>query len=156
AAERRVEELNERARIADADRAVAIARASAENAQLREQLGLRLETLHTASARLGVQSAEQPALEDELFARADRIEALQRELAAQAGVLAGVRAALDRSEARALRLDADVDNQGAGLARRDAQIAALEADLAARQVREQELRSRLMDALASIDPQVPD
>src|SRR6185503_18548384 len=63
-AERRVEELNERARIADADRAVASARAAAENAQLREQLGLRQETLHSSAGRLGVQSADQAALED--------------------------------------------------------------------------------------------
>ena len=91
AAERRIEELNERARIADADRAVASARAAAENAQLREQLGLRQETLHSSAARLGVQRADQAELEDELFARADRIEALQREMAAQGEVLARIR-----------------------------------------------------------------
>src|SRR5262245_54952716 len=90
AAERRIVELNERARIADADRAVASARAAAENAQLREQLGLRQETLHSASARLGAQSADQAGLEDELFTRADRIDALQREMAAQAQVLAKI------------------------------------------------------------------
>ena len=151
-AERRVEELNERARIADADRAVASARAAAENAQLREQLGLRQETLHSSAGRLGVQSADQAALEDELFARADRIDALQRELAAQAQVLAQIRAALDASEHRGLRLDADVANQRAALARRDAQVAVLEADLAARQAREQDLRARLTEALASSDP----
>ena len=75
AAERRIEELNERARIADAERAVAIGRAQTENAQLRAQLGDQLESLHTARGRLGVQGADQSALEDELFARADRIDA---------------------------------------------------------------------------------
>jgi FHA domain-containing protein len=156
AAERRIVELNERARIADADRAVASARAAAENAQLREQLGLRQETLHSASARLGVQRADQAALEDELFASADRIAALQREMAAQADVLARLRAALDASEHRGLRLDADVANLRSALARRDAQIGMLEADLAARQERERDLRSRLNDALASTDPYVPE
>ena len=47
-AERRIEELIERARIADAERNVAVARVSAENAQLREQLAGHLESLHTA------------------------------------------------------------------------------------------------------------
>ena len=155
AAERRIEELNERARIADADRAIASARAAAERAQLRGQLDVRLETLHTASGRLGVQSAEQPALEDELFARADRIEALQGEMAAQAQVLAQIRAALDESVHRGLRLDADVNNLHAAVLRRDGQIAVLEADLAARQGREQQLQARLSEALASTDPHVP-
>jgi len=156
AAERRVQELTERARISDADRAVASARAAAENAQLREQLGLRQETLHSSVARLGVQSADQAALEDELFTRGDRIDALQRELAAQAQVLAQIRAALDASEHRGLRLDADIANQRAAVSRRDAQIAVLEADLAARQAREQDLRARLTEALASTDQNVPE
>ena len=69
AAERRVEELNERARIADVERAVAVGRVETENAQLRAQLGDHLESLHSARGRLGVQGAEQSALEDELFAR---------------------------------------------------------------------------------------
>jgi hypothetical protein len=56
AAERRIEELNERERIGDAERSVAVARANAESAQLREQLGKSLEALHTAHERLGVQS----------------------------------------------------------------------------------------------------
>ena len=156
AAERRIEELNERARIADADRAVASARAAAENAQLREQLGLRQETLHSSAARLGVQRADQAELEDELFARADRIEALQRELAAQGEVLARIRAALDESEHRGRRLDADVANLGTALERRDGQIGVLEADLAARQSRERDLQSRLTEALASADPHMPE
>lgn len=155
AAERRVEELNERARIADTNHAIAAARAAAENAQLREQLGLRQETLHRASGRLGVQSADQAGLEDELFSRADRIDALQREMAAQSEVLARIRAALDDSEHRGLRLDAEVSNLRAALQRRDGQIGTLEADLAARQARELDLKTRLADALASIDPQVP-
>jgi hypothetical protein len=95
AAERRIEELNERARIADADRSVASARAAAESAQLREQLGLRLESLSSARGRHGLQDAERLALEDELFARGDRIEVLRRELEAQAATLAQVRSALD-------------------------------------------------------------
>ena len=74
AAERRIEELNERARIADVERAVAIARANEREPQLREQLAGHLESLHTASGRLAAQRAEQPALEDELFARAARID----------------------------------------------------------------------------------
>jgi hypothetical protein len=45
AAERRIEELSERIRIGDAERIVAIARASTENAQLRSQLGEHLESL---------------------------------------------------------------------------------------------------------------
>ena len=54
-AERRIEELIERARIADAERNVAVARVSAENAQLREQLAGHLESLHSARERDGVQ-----------------------------------------------------------------------------------------------------
>jgi len=155
AAERRIEELNERARIADVNHAVASTRAAAETAQLREQLGLRQEILYNARGRLGVQSADQDDLQDELFARADRIDALQRELAEQSATLARVRAELDASVQLGLRLDADVSNLRGALQRRDGQIGTLEADLVARQQREQELKARLADALASIDPQVP-
>jgi len=162
AAERRIEELNERIRIGDAERAVAIARASTESAQLRAQLGEHLESLHTASGRLGVQGAEQSALEDELFARGSRIEALRRELAAQADALIAVRCSLDASEQRCASLAADGANltaEGtnlrASLARRDAQIGSLEADLAARQQREASLFARLSDALAAADADVP-
>jgi FHA domain-containing protein len=156
AAERRIEELNERARIADVNHAVASTRAEAEAAQLREQLGQRQEMLYNARGRLGVQSADQDDLQDELFARADRIDTLQRELAEQSATLARVRAELDASVQLGLRLDADVSNMRAGVQRRDAQIGTLEADLVARQQREQELRTRLAEALASIDPQVPE
>ena len=85
AAERRIEELNERARIADAERGVAVARANAESAQLREQLDQHLESLQSVRGRLDLERSDLPALEDELFARADRIATLERELAAQAG-----------------------------------------------------------------------
>ena len=156
AAERRIEELIERARIADSERAAAVARANAENAQLREQLGQHLESLQSRRGRQGVERADMPALEDELFARADRIAALEREAGRQADVLAQVRARLERSEQRAERLDADAANLRASIARRDSQIATLEADLVARQNRESALRARLDDALASVDPQVPD
>ncbi len=156
AAERRIEELIERARIADAERAAAVARASAENAQLRAQLGQHLESLQSRRGRLGVERADMPALEDELFARADRIAALEREAGKQADMLAQVRARLEASEKRAERLDTDAANLRASVARRDGQIATLEADLVARQAREASLRARLDDALASVDLQVPD
>jgi hypothetical protein len=154
-AERRIEELNERARIADAERTVAIARANAETVQLREQLSLHLEALHTARERLGVQSAEQPELEDELFARATRIAKVERSLAAQARVLEEKNAAFAASVQRCESLAADAMNLRASLLRRDAQIAMLEADLLARQQREAHMSSRLGDALAAIDPYVP-
>jgi predicted nucleic acid-binding Zn-ribbon protein len=156
AAERRIGELDERARIADAERVVAVARAGAESAQLREQLGLQLEALNSARGRLEVERADLPSLEDELFARADRIAALERELATRAEDIARVRASLDASERRALALDADIVNLRAAIARRDAQIATLEADLVSRQGREASLRARLDDALAAANPQVPD
>ena len=156
AAERRVEELNERARIADAERTVAVARTQTENAQLRALLGDHLESLHTARGRLDVQGAEQSALEDELFARAHRIDALQAELNAQAQTLAEVRAALEASEQRCARFEVDGINLSATLERRDNRIAALEADLAARQEREVTLKARLDDALAEIHPEAPD
>jgi predicted nucleic acid-binding Zn-ribbon protein len=156
AAERRVEELNERLRITDAERAVAIGRMQTENAQMRALLGDQLETLQTARGRLGVQGADQSALEDDLFARGERIEALQAELAVQARALAEVRAALAASESRGSRLDADGINLCATLERRDSRIAALEADLTARQEREGMLRAQLADAQAAVHPAVPD
>jgi hypothetical protein len=156
AAERRIEELNERARIADAERTVAIARIGAENSQLREQLAQHLESLHSVRGRLGAELADLPAMEDELFARADRIAGLERELAAHSEMLVQVREALDASEQRAMGLDAEILNLRAAIARRDAQIGTLEADLAARQEREQSLRARLDEALAAAHPAVPD
>lgn len=156
AAERRIEELIERVRIGDAERAVAIARANTENAQLRAQLGAHLESLHTSRGRLGVQGADQAGLEDELFARGDRIETLQKELATQSGVLASVRASLEESAQRCERLEADGVNLRASLARRDSRIGTLEADLVARQQREASLHARLTDALAAADADVPD
>jgi hypothetical protein len=154
-AERRIEELNERARIADAERTVAVARVNAENAQLREQLGRHLESLHTAKERLAVQSAEQPQLEDQLFASANRIVELERSLVVQAKVLEAKLSVLAKSERRCEALDVDAMNLRAAVARRDAQIATLEADLTARQHREGNLTTRLSDALASTDPYVP-
>lgn len=148
AAERRIEELNERARIADAERGVAVARANAESAQLREQLASHLESLHTAKERLGVQLADIPALEDELFA-------LQKAQAAEAAVLANKVAQLAKSEQRCEILDSEGMNLRATVARRNSQITILEADLAARQQRELQLSARLSDALASTDPYVP-
>ena len=156
AAERRIEELNERARIADAERAVAVARATSESFQLREQLGRQLEALNSVRGRLDVERAELPALADDLFARGDRIAALERELVARGAEIAALRASLHASEQAGLGLAADIVNLRAAVARRDAQIAAIEADLAARQGREASLRARLDDALASANPQVPD
>jgi hypothetical protein len=156
AAERRIEELGERARIADAERNAAIARASSENAQLREQLGVQLEALNSARRRRDLERADLPALQDDLFARGDRIASLERELATRSGEMAGVRAALAASELRAQGLEADIVNLRAAIARRDAQIATLEADLVARQAREASLRTRLDDALAAANPQMPD
>jgi hypothetical protein len=154
-AERRIEELNERARIADAERSVAVGRANAETAQLREQLAVHMESLHTATERLGVQRADQPQLEDQLFARADRIVVLEEELAAQAAALAARVAQLATSERLCKKLDCEGMNLRAAVTRRDAQIATLEADLLARQQREALLTARLSDALASTDPYVP-
>ena len=141
-AERRIEELHERARIADAERGMAIARISAENSQLREQLAQHLESLQSVRARLDAE-------------RADRIAALERELVAHSQMLVQVRAALDASEQRASGLDAEIANLRAATARRDGQIGTLEADLAARQQREQLLRTRLDEALAAVNPDVP-
>jgi hypothetical protein len=147
-AERRIEELNERARIADAERGVAVARANAETAQLREQLAVHLESLHTAKERLGVQNADLPELEDQLYARANRITALEKTLAAEADRLA-------KSEQRCEVLDCEGVNLRATVTRRNAQIATLEADLEARQQRESKISARLAEALASTDPYVP-
>ena len=154
-AERRIEELNERARIADAERGVAVARANAETAQLREQLAVHLESLHTAKERLGVQRADIPALEEQLFARADRIVALEQAQVAEAALLADKVARLAKSEQHCEILECESMNLRASVARRNAQIATLEADLAARQQRELQLSARLGEALASTDPYVP-
>ena len=155
AAERRIEELHERARIGDAERGVALARANAETAELREQLGKSLEALHTAHERLGVQNAEQPRLEDELFARGDRITALEADCTAQTKLIAAKNTLLNSAQERCSRLEADIVNLRASVARRDAQIGVLEADLAARQQREGSIAARLTDALAATDPHVP-
>jgi len=155
AAERRIEELNERARIGDAERGVAIARANAETAELREQLGMSLEALHTAHERLGVQNADQPRLEDELFARGDRITALEADCTAQTKQISAKNTLLNSAQERCSRLEADIVNLRASVARRDAQIGVLEADLAARQTREASMTARLTDALGATDPHVP-
>jgi hypothetical protein len=154
-AERRIEELTERARIADVERNLAVARVSAENAQLRDQLVGHLESLHSARERLDVQSADIPALEDQLFARADRIAKLEKELAAIVGAHAEKSALLSKSQQRCESLDCDVVNLRASVARRNAQISMIEADLQARQQREASLNARLAEALASTDPHVP-
>ena len=135
-AERRIEELGERARIADAERSVAIARANAECVQLREQLGAHLEALSTARERLGVQGTDQTELVDAFHARGDRIAGHDKQLAAQAAIVAQLRAQLLASEQRAETLDCDGMNLRATVARRNAQIQMLEADNAARQQRE--------------------
>jgi hypothetical protein len=155
-AERRIEELTERARIGDAERAAAVGRAAAECLQLREQLGLQLEALNSARGRLEVERADLPALEDDLFARGDRIARLERELGARVAEVAKLRASLDAAEQRALGLEADIVNLRAAVARRDAQIGTIEADLAARQQREASLRVRLDEALACVNPQMPE
>jgi len=154
-AERRIEELTERARIADAERNVAVARVSAENAQLREQLAGHLESLHIARERIDVQGADIPALEDQLFARADRIATLEKELAAIVAAHAEKSALLSKIQQRCESLDCDVTNLRASVARRNTQISMIEADLQARQQREASLNARLAEALASTDPYVP-
>jgi len=156
AAERRIEELNERARIADAERTVAVARANAENAQLRAQWNEHLESLHTAKGRLGAQRVDESALQDELFARADRIAKQERELAARAAELQKLRAALDAGEQRCVRLETDTANLRDAVGRRDEQLAMVQADLAARQEREAGLKTRLAEAVAVTDPNAPD
>jgi hypothetical protein len=156
AAERRIEELNERARIADAERSVAIARVNAENAQLRASWNDHLESLQTAKGRLGAQRADESGMEDELFTRADRIAKQDLELAARAAELQKLRAALDAGEQRCARLEADVASLRATVSRRDERLAIIEADLAARQQREAELKVRLAEAIAVTDPLAPD
>jgi chromosome segregation ATPase len=155
AAERRVEELNEHARIASAERAVAVARVNSENAHLREQLAAHIESLHTARQRLTVQSADLPALEDQLFASADRLTALENELAAMSAALGEKDALLAEHARRCEALECDAMNLRATVGRRDTQIAILEADMNARQERESQLKLRLAEALASTDPYVP-
>ncbi len=154
-AEHRIAELEERARIAEAERGVALDRANAECMQLRSQLANQVETLATARERLGVQVADQVELQDAYFARGDRITGLEGELAAQAKVLADTRAQLRASQERGQTLEADGVNLRATVDRRNAQISILEADLQARQHREAALKARLDEALASIDPHVP-
>lgn len=155
AAERRIQELDERARIMDAERGVAVARSNAEAAQLREQLGFHLEALHSAKGRHDARRADDPSLEDELFARADRIAALEKDLSARGRELEETRAQLNAAIARGASLDADVMNLRASVKHRNAHIAILEADMQARQERTTSLSARLTDALASQDPHVP-
>jgi hypothetical protein len=155
AAERRIEELTERARIADAERNVAVARVTAENKQLRDQLAGHLEALHTAAGRLGAQRADQPQLEDEVFARGDRIEGLRKEMAAQAKLLAAMRARLEARERQDSGLESEVANLRSTIERRNERIGVLEADMAARHERERTLAARLTDALALADPLAP-
>lgn len=156
AAERRIEELQERARIADIERNAAVARAHAESSQLREQLGLHLEALHTARERLGVQGADESGLEDELFARADRIASLERELGVRNRLFDEKLALLTAAQKRCDALDAECANLRAAIARRDAQIGIIEADMQARQQRESQISLKLADALAASDPHMPD
>jgi hypothetical protein len=146
-AERRIVELEERARIADAERAVALGRANAESEQLRQQLAVHLETLASAQARLGVQGTDEVELRDAYARRGDRIGALERELE-------NLRAQLLASQQRGETLDCDGMNLRATVARRNAQIQMLEADMMARQQREAALSARLNEALASVDPNV--
>jgi chromosome segregation ATPase len=154
--ERRIEELNERARIADAERNVAVARANAEAAQLREALDAQLEKFSTVNERLGVQRTDEPELQDELFRRYDRINALENEVAHQSKTILDTAALLSASQKRADTLDVESMNLRAGIARRDSQIAILEAELQARQDREAHLSARLTELHASIDVNVPD
>jgi chromosome segregation ATPase len=155
-AERRIAELEERARIAEAERAVALERANAECAQLRGQLADQVETLASVKQRLGVQATDEVELRDSWFVRGDRIARLEAELAAQAQVLEHTRGQLKVTQERVETLEADGVNLRATVARRNAQTSILEADLQARQQREITLKARLEDALASIDPNVPE
>lgn len=154
-AERRIEELNERARIADTERGVAIARANAECAQLREQMSVHLESVHTAKARLSVRNADLPSLEDELFQRADRIADLERKADERARELARQTAALADNQQRVQALESEQLALRASIARRDAQIGMLEADNSARQQREADIRQRLELALSASNADVP-
>jgi hypothetical protein len=155
-AERRIAELTERARIADAERNIAVDRANAEAAQLRGQLGQQFEKLATARERLAVQRTDEPELQDELFRRYDRINELQLEVARQSRALHETNTRLDASLRRGVPLDAELINLRAAIARRDTQIAILEADLTARAHRERVLGERLSDALAAVNPNLPD
>ncbi len=154
-AQRRITELNERARIADAERAVAVARANAECAQLREQLGAQTEALSTSRERLGVQGTDQTEITDAFFARGDRIAGLEKQLAEQGEELKQARAQLAANEQRRETLECDSMNLRATVKRRNDQIDMLQADLAARQQREQALNQRLAEAMASVQPDVP-
>lgn len=156
AAERRIEELNERARIADVERSVAIARANAETAQLRAQWNEHLESLHSVKGRLGVQRADESGLQDELFRRGDRIAQQDRDLAARNAEIAKLRATLDASEQRVAELETDLANLRATLVHRDQRLAILEADLQARQGREAALKAQLADVQGMVDPKAPD
>jgi hypothetical protein len=153
-AERRIQELEERARIADAERAFAIGRANAECSQLREQLAGQLETSASVRTRLGVQRADHAELEDAFFARGDRIGELERDLAARQQALERIRSQVAAGDRERDRLASDVANLRATVARRDERIAMLEADLLARQQRESTLSARLAEALAVADPNV--
>ena len=153
--ERRITELSERARIADAERAVAIARANAECIEVRQQLAAHLEALATSRERLGVQRTDQSDLSDALLARGDRIAELDKQLAEQAEALRQLRAQLAANEQRRETLECDAMNLRATVARRNEHIAVLEADLAARAQRVAALDARLRDALSSIDPNAP-
>jgi predicted nucleic acid-binding Zn-ribbon protein len=155
AAERRIVELDERARIMDAERGVAIARANGEAAQLREQIGFHLEALQSAKGRGNASRADDPSLEDELFVRADRIASLERELAGRSRELDETRTRLGTALARGAALDTDVMNLRASIQHRNKHIAILEADMQARQERTTSLSVRLTDALASQEPHVP-
>jgi hypothetical protein len=154
-ADRRIQELLERARIADVERNVAVDRANAEAAQLRQQLNSHLEGASSTKSRGGLKSAADPGLEDELFARADRIAALEKDLAQREAALAQTRATLAAALRRGDSLDCDLMNQRNTVKHRNAHIAMLEADLQSRQQREAQLVAKLADALASQDPNVP-
>jgi hypothetical protein len=154
-AERRITELDERARTIDVERAVAVARANAECAQLREQLGAQIEVSSTSRERLGVQGTDQVEITDAFFARGDRIAALEKQLDEQGVVLKQAQARLAASEQRREILECDGVNLRATVARRNEHIAMLEADLGARQQREMGLGKRLAEALASVQPNVP-
>ena len=144
AAERRIEELNERARIADAERNVAVARVNAENAQLREQLAVAPGVAaHRAGAPRRRRAPTCPSSKTSCSRAAIASRRSRQELAAPGASLSGrERAARARAQQRCEALDADVMNLRAAVARRDAQIAMLEADLTARQQREANAQPR--------------
>jgi hypothetical protein len=154
-AERRIVELNERERIADAERSVAVARVNAECAELRQQLAEHLEALATSREQLRVQRTDQSELADALVARDDRIASLDKQLAEQGEALRQLRAQLAADGQRRETLECDAINLRATVARRNEHIAMLEADLAARAQRTASLDSQLREALAAIDPNAP-